>query len=212
MRKSLLAWAGIAAGLVVLAGCVEIGEPIASPSTNLEVLDLWIGYAKEEGMASDRQLQILEDARASGELSAADMDIAAADFYQCLEDAGVEYIDNEEEAVAGSGVWLPAPLVVAPDPDSELEGDILYECQFRHEIYVASAYSSQAWVVEAENRVWTSDAVRSCLEARGYPVADDVTTDEIQVLNAQDIESHIDDAGFTPCVSNSMSWSPDDAS
>lgn len=210
MKRMISTCVAVMGCTAVLSGCVEFADPSATPSTDSQIIEFVMSEAIADGIASERQIEILESAVTAGTVTRADVDLASADFLTCLDDAGLEYYYNEEEAVAGSGVWIPAPLILASDDGSDREADILSECQFRHAIYVASAYAAQTWVAQAEDRVWSSEAVRACLSARGFPIADNATPDEIKVFNEQDLLDHVDDPGFTPCVGNGRTWSPED--
>ena len=184
----------------LLAGCLQVEEAQPRPTTAVEVIDEWLAYAREEGKASARQLEILENARQAGEVTRADVDEATADYIACLEDAGVEYILQEEEFPPGSGEYMPGVMIPAPDPNSTREVDISDACQWKHQVYVAAAYGNRPEAVEAEDRMWTGQEMRECLASRGYPSDPDATADEMRQLFDQDVTDHGQEPDFRPCV------------
>jgi hypothetical protein len=184
----------------LLAGCIQIEEAQPRPTTAVEVIDEWLAFAREEGKASARQLEILENARQVGEVTRAALDEATADYLACMEDAGIEYILVEEESPPGSGVYLPGVMIPAPDPDSNREIDISDACQSKHQMYVFQAYGNRPEAIEAEDRMWTGQEMRECLASRGYPSDPDATADEMRQLAGQDIVDHGEEPDFRPCV------------
>jgi hypothetical protein len=184
----------------LLAGCLQVEEAQPRPTTAVEVIDEWLTFAREEGKASARQLEILENAREAGEVTRADVDEATADFLACLEDAGVEYILQEEEFPTGSGEYMPGVMIPAPDPNSTREVDISDACQWKHQVYVAAAYGNRPEAIEAADRMWTGEEMRDCLASRGYPSDSDATADEMQQLFGQDVTDHGQEPSYRSCL------------
>lgn len=186
--------------VALLAGCGQDEAPRASAATTVQVIDSWLTSAREEGKASDAQLAILERAKAAGDITRADVDEATAAFLACLDDAGVPYRLQDEEVLPGSGVTVPGVTVPADPNGGTREVDISDACQWTHQIYVVSAYANRPAAIEAQDRIWTSQALRECLAARGYPSDPDATSDEIRQLHDQDVTDHGNDPGFRSCL------------
>jgi hypothetical protein len=190
-----------ACGVGSLASCVGSGDPTPpEPTTNVQVIDLYLAFARDDSRVLDSQIQMLQRARAAGEVTRADVDAAFAAHLACLDEAGVKYIVVEEETVAGSGVSIPGAQIPVSDPDSTREIEIDDACAFGHDAYVRSAYTQLPWAQVAEAVVWTSRSVRDCLASHGFPSDDDATVAEIRALDQADWEAHSQDPGFTACV------------
>jgi hypothetical protein len=201
MKTALAALVLTVGGVVSLASCVASGDPAPpDPTTNVEAIDIWLGYARDDPRALDSQIEMLERARAEGEVTRADVDTAFAAHLACLDEAGVKYIVVEEERVPGSGLSFPGVNLPVSDPDSTTEIDIDDACMFGHDVYIASAYGNQPRALAMEDAVWTSPSVRDCLASHGFPSDDDATVAEIQALDQTDWEEHSQDPTFTACV------------
>lgn len=204
VKKHSLHLSVLALAVCSLTGCSEPvdREPEARPTSNIEAIDLWIEYAKEDERVLTSQMEVLERARAAGEVTRADLDGVFVAHLECLDAAGVAYNVVEEQRVAGSGFTMPGVTLPAPDLESTREIDVDDACMFAHDAYVAGAYANQPWVLSQEDAVWTSQEVRDCLAARGYPTEDDMTAAEIRELDSAYTANNWNEPDFDPCVTN----------
>jgi hypothetical protein len=188
------------AGVGSIAGCSQTADPTATPTSFVQVIDEWLAYARDEGKASDEQIQMLERARAAGEVTRAVLDEATANYLACMDDAGIDYIVEEQETLPGSEIYMPGVLIPAPDPNSTREIDISDACEWRHQVYVLSAYGNQPLAFENQDRMWVSTVMRDCLAAQGFASDDDATAREMEELFNRASQEHSDDPNYVSCV------------
>jgi hypothetical protein len=189
-------WSQAAVVCLVLVGCAAEAPPQV-PQTDAEAIAYWLDLARIQE-ASDHQLDVLEGALERGTALRADVNEVLPDYYDCLDVAGLIYHAYEVEPVPGSGIYLPGVNVEVPD--SSVEVDVLeHACGVKHEMFIASAYSNQPSSMEAEGRVWSGTAMRTCLSDRGYAVDESATAAEIHTIYDKDVIDHGQDTDYRPC-------------
>lgn len=180
-------WLLMSAWSLTLVGCSFADGGIVSMSqtptetvvTSLETpLESILRLAMEHD-ASPEQIEILKVVATSGVVTFAQLRLAVDATYQCLDDAGIEYIEDHIEP--GAQLPLITYRIGVPTAESDRVSDA---CVYRHSFFVESAYLNQPSALDAKEAAFTKARAHfiECLSAAGYSVDDMATNDEIKDL------------------------------
>jgi hypothetical protein len=191
--------------LVALAGCSS-GSGASPGSDGLAVFKASASQALTEANAagaSDAQVQIIQRAIDTGEVTFEDASRAVDSFAACVNGAGgtvttqVDVTDTGFQVPSYSAVVGSGGLV--DDPGAE---NIVTACDAREDYWVNYLYQMQPAALRASEVDFDAHrgALIACLREHGVAVADDVTNDELKRADSQLTRDKIGDPEFMPCA------------
>lgn len=154
--------------------------------------------AAREGGASQEQLESLEQARETGEITLESVRTAAHKTAACLTNLG--WNAEFEETVDADGLVNPSVTVTVPTAEADRDPTgALDECEFAHMFWLKKEYQTQPSSIEL-SRAFIRERepeLRACLEENGHPVEVDASLDEVLKKESELVE---ETAGVKSCA------------